>query len=242
MISRRKEQSGKSEAGFTMLEMMIAVTLVAIMAVGLWAVFRIGISSWSRGTSFIDTNQRHRSILDMVQKQIASTFGVYKQSDPQLSVPPALYFSGTENSLRFVSLSSLRFYESPGLTFVIYEVAQDAGGDLSLVEKEARYLGQISDQEVTASQSKPTPIYENLSSCVFQYMDAGDDETSPGWVGEWDGEDRGRLPKAVSISMVSRAPGSKALSRHMVVPIQAIASDFRMNFISPFGRRRMVAQ
>ena len=147
MISGRKRHFVKSEAGFTLLEMLIAVTLVALMAVSLWAVFRISIRSWSRGTEFIDANQRHRSVLDLVQKQMASTFGVFKQADPQLGSPPALYFSGTENSLRFVSLNSLRFQESPGLTLVMYEVAQDASGDFSLVERETRYLGQISDEE-----------------------------------------------------------------------------------------------
>ena len=143
MIPERKYRLAQSEAGFTLLEMLIAVTLVAMMAVSLWAVFRISIRSWSRGTEFIDVNQRHRSILDLVRKQIASTLGLYAQADLQLGLPSTLYFSGTENSLRFVSLNSMRFHESPGLTLVIYEVAQDANGDFSLVEKEARYLGQI---------------------------------------------------------------------------------------------------
>lgn len=242
MIPERKYRRAQSEAGFTLMEMLIAVTLVALMAVSLWAVFRISIRSWSRGTEFIDVNQRHRSILDMVQKQLASTFGLYAQADPQPGAPPTLYFSGTENSLRFVSLNSMRFQESPGLTLVIYEVAKDATGDFSLVEKEARYLGQISDQETAASQSKPTPIFDNLSSCIFKYFDAGDNETSSEWVGEWNGEQLGRLPKAVSISMISRDPKGNALNRYMVVPLRAEANDLRMNFINPFGRRRAVVQ
>jgi prepilin-type N-terminal cleavage/methylation domain-containing protein len=242
MIPARKERFTQSEAGFTLLEMLIAVTLVAMMAVSLWAVFRISLRSWSRGTEFIDANQRQRSILDMLRKQVASTFGVYKQADPQLGLPSTLFFSGTENSLRFVSLNSLRFQESPGLTLVIYEIAQDANGDFSLVEKEARYLGQLSDQETAASQSKPTPIFDNLSSCIFKYFDTGDDEASSQWVEAWDGEQLGRLPKAVSISMISRDPKGNALSRHMVVPLQAEANDLRINFVNPFGRRRAVVQ
>jgi len=242
MIPERKSHFAQSDAGFTLLEMLIAVTLVAMMAVSLWAVFRISLRSWSRGTEFIDVNQRHRSILDLVQKQLASALGLYAQADLQLGLPAALYFSGTENSLHFVSLNSVRFQESPGLTLVIYEVARDANGDFSLVEKEARYLGQISDQETAASQSKPTPIFDNLSSCIFKYFDEGDNEASSEWVGEWDGEHLGRLPKAVSISMISRDPKGNALSRYMVVPLQAEANDLRMNFINPFGRRRAVVQ
>jgi prepilin-type N-terminal cleavage/methylation domain-containing protein len=242
MMPERKYRFAQSEAGFTLLEMLIAVTLVAMIAVSLWAVFRVSIRSWSRGTEFIDVNQHHRSILDLVRKQIASTLGLYVQTDPQPVLPSTLYFSGTENSLRFVSLNSMRFQESPGVTLVIYEVAQDANGDFSLVEKEARYLGQITDQEAAASQSKPTPIFNNLSSCIFKYFDAGENENSSEWVGEWDGEQLGRLPKAVSISMISQDPKGNALSRYMVVPLQAEANDPGRNSINPFGRRRVVAQ
>ena len=242
MIPERKYRFAQSEAGFTLMEMLIAVTLVAMMAVSLWAVFRLSLRSWSRGTEFIDVNQRHRSILDLVRKQLASTLGLYAQADPQPGLPPTLYFSGTENNLHFVSLNSMRFQESPGLTLVIYEVAQDTNGGFSLVEKEARYLGQITDQETAASQSKPTPIFDNLSSCIFKYFDAGDYETSSEWVGEWNGEQLGRLPKAVSISMISRDPKGNALSRYLVVPLQAEANDPRMNIINPFGRRRAVVQ
>ncbi|MBP1608133.1 MAG: hypothetical protein H6Q04_368, partial [Acidobacteria bacterium] len=35
------------EWGFTLVEILVAVTLVAMMAVGLWAALRIGINSWA---------------------------------------------------------------------------------------------------------------------------------------------------------------------------------------------------
>ncbi len=63
--------------------MLVAVTLVAVMAVALWAVFRISINSWIRGTEFIDTNQRNRSILDLVKKQMASIYAVNAPADLQ---------------------------------------------------------------------------------------------------------------------------------------------------------------
>ena len=230
----------KSESGFTLLEMLVAVTLVALMAISLWAVFRISIRSWSRGTDFIDANQHHRSIMDLVRKQMASAYGLVVSPDQAQGLPPRVIFQGTENSLRFVSLNSLRFQESPGLTFVIYEIGQDKNGDYSLVEKEARYLGQISAQEVTAMQSEPIPVFDNLSSCVFEYFDSEDDNAS--WVREWDGEKIRRLPQAVSITMMAQDARGNSLNRHMVVPIHAEAIDQRMNLINPFGNRRAVIQ
>jgi|WetSurMetagenome_2_1015567.scaffolds.fasta_scaffold329104_2 prepilin-type N-terminal cleavage/methylation domain-containing protein len=230
----------KSDRGFTLLEMLIAVTLVALMSISLWAVFRISIRSWSRGTESIDANQHHRSIMDLVRKQMASAYGLIASPDPQEGLKQQVLFQGKESSMRFISLNSLRFHESPGLTFVIYEIEQDASGGFTLVEKEARYLGDLSEQETTANQSKPIPIFDNLSSCVIEYFDPQSDNAS--WVREWDGEQLHRLPQAVSITMISQDSKGNSLNRHMVVPIHAEAIDRRVNFINPFGNRRAVVQ
>jgi general secretion pathway protein J len=241
MISERG-RSIRHDGGFTLLEMLLAVTLVAMMAVGLWSVFTISVRSWSRGTQFIDKNQRHRSILDLVRKQMASAYGLYGQFDQEFEIRSGLIFSGAENSVHFISLNSLRFQESPGLTLVSYELAGDASGDYALVEKEARYLGQSLDQEFTVAASRPIPIFENLSSCTFEYLDPGDGDTPSAWVTEWDAAQMGRLPAAVSLTMVSLDPRGNTLSRHIVVPIQAQAADLRRNFVNPFGGRRTVMQ
>ena len=146
MISAGNRDTISSNKGFSLLEMIVAITLVAMMAVGLWAVFSMSIRAWSRGTEFIDTNQRHRSILDLVRKQIASTYGL-TPVDLQAEGILAPLFVGTGESLSFISLNSLQFQESPGLTLVSYEVVQNSGGSYALVEMEQPYLGTIPDLE-----------------------------------------------------------------------------------------------
>jgi general secretion pathway protein J len=235
MISTGIRRSKRSETGFTLLEMIIAVTLVAMMALGLWAIFRISIRSWSRGTTFIDTNQHHRSLMDLVRKQLASTFGIFAPGDSENGYAPNLIYSGAEDSLRFISINSLHFQESPGLTLVQYEVNRDSSGDFALIEKESRYLGQQPDPEIFVGQSKPTTIFSNLTSCIFEYFDPGSGDMPSQWVRDWDGQSLRRLPAAVSITMSSRDAKGNELRRYMVVPIKAEAQDFRLNAINPFG-------
>ncbi len=241
-----------SQSGFTLMEMVVAVTLVAIMAVTLWGVFRISIRSWSRGTEFMDANQRRRSILNLVRKQMASAYALFVATDQPIAQPAntavaiqpqtragALIFSGTENSLQFISLNSLQFQESPGLTLVSYEVEEDSTGEYSLVERESRYLGQMPEE---GSESKATPIFENLSSCLFEYYDPGNAENPSQWVREWDGGKLARLPQAVSFTMVSRDPRGNTLNRHMVVPVKSEPYNPGFNFINPFGARGFIQQ
>ncbi len=230
--SRRK----LPQSGFTLLELLVAVTLVAMMAAGLWELFSISIRSWSRGTEFIDKNQRHRSILDLTRKQIASAYAFDMPEDEREAAGPYPIFKGSETGFSFISLNSLRFQESPGLTLVSYDVVQDLEGDYSLVETEARWRGYYAQAQ--GSMSEATMLFENLSSCIFEFLDWGDNG-SPQWVREWDGESRGELPRAVSISILSRDPRGNLLSRYMVVPIHAQTGSGRaaLNRINRFGRQ-----
>lgn len=232
---RKRRQSGESESGFTLLELAVAVTLVALMAVGLWAVLQVSIRSWSRGTEYVDANQRHRSIMDLVRKQMASTCALYTKADPMQGEVPHIVFDGTDTGLRFISLNSLRFHESPGLTVVSYEIAQDSNGSYALVEREQPYLGYAPD-EMRIQESEATLIFADLSSCVFEYYDPGDDQNPARWVTEWDGKDLGRLPAAVSLTMMSRTPAGTDLSRNIVVPVKT-ETNLRANSFNPFDMR-----
>ena len=88
MVLNRKKRWMLPESGFTLIEMLVSVTLVALIAVGLWSVFGISVRSWSRGTEFIDKTQRHRSILDKVRKQIASAYPLNASADATLAEMP----------------------------------------------------------------------------------------------------------------------------------------------------------
>jgi general secretion pathway protein J len=236
---RRTDDAGSNERGFTLLEIVIAVTLVALMAVALWSVFRISLTSWTRGTGFIDANQRHRSVLDLVNKQMASTFGPIAPIDLQTGGAIYPIFLGKSNSVQFVSLSSLRFMENPGLTMVSYDVVTDDQGTYSLVEREEIYRGLDPSRQSIFDRNDEvvTTIFENLISFSFEYFDSGSNQRPAGWVPEWSGRDVGRLPEAISMTMIARDASGGQLSRHMVVPIMARHADPRLAFVNPFDTR-----
>jgi prepilin-type N-terminal cleavage/methylation domain-containing protein len=235
--------SRRSEQGFTLLEIIVAITLVAMMAVGLWAVLRISIRTWSRGSEFIDANQRHRSIIDMVRKQIASAYNLFSPPDPVTGGAPYPIFNGAETSFQFISLNSLQFQESPGLTLVTYEVVQGDKGSYALMEKESRYLGQLPDPLSIAPAERTTSVFENLTTCSFAYFDPSNEDEQSKWVKDWDAVKTGRLPSAVSMNMVSRDSQGNTINRRMVVPIQAAGMGSNMIFRNPFsGGLRGIAQ
>jgi type II secretory pathway component PulJ len=222
--------------------MLVAVTLVAMMAVALWSVFRISVRSWQRGTESIDANQQHRATLDLMLKQVASISAVILPFDPQTGIAPHPVFIGSETSVQFVSLCALRFQDNPGLTLVSYDAAAGSGGDYSLVEREMRYLGGNLDQD-TGFGEVDVPgvtIFEHLASLAFEYFDPGDSQTEPQWFKEWDATDVGYLPTAIRMTLSTRDANGVPQSRQVVIPVQAKSNNLnnlQPGFMNPLGNR-----
>ncbi|HYK89571.1 MAG TPA: prepilin-type N-terminal cleavage/methylation domain-containing protein [Acidobacteriota bacterium] len=234
-----RPSAGGSQRGFTLIEMVVAVTLVAMMAVGLWAALRVSVLSWSRGTDFIDANQRNRTIMDMIQKQLASICGLIAPIDPQIGGGIYPIFAGAETSVQFISLNPLRFQENPGLTMVSYDVIHDRAGNYTLMEREERYLGLDPSRQsfLDRREEQATPLFSNLLTFKFEYFDPGTADQQPRWVTNWDAQETKRLPAAISMTMVSRDLKGGTFSRQIVVPIMAKPSDPRLTFVNPFESR-----
>ncbi len=231
--------AGSAECGFTLIEIVVAVTLVAMMAVGLWAVLRVSVISWSRGSAFIDANQRNRTVLDLVQKQLASIYGLIAPIDPQTGGGIYPIFAGAETSMQFISLTSLRFQENPGLSMVSYDVVRDRAGNYSLMEREDRYLGLDPSRQsfLDRKDEQATTLFSNLLSFKFEYFDPGTADQPARWVTDWDPQETRRLPAAISMTMVLRDSRGGTFSRQIVVPIMAKPSDPRLAFVNPFESR-----
>ena len=222
-----KHGGSHRETGFSLLELLVAVTLIVVMAVGVWSALDLCVRAWSRGIETIDVNQRERSTQDLVRKQIASAFPLVpavpslsggQNAVSQLLAASTPVFSGGETSLRFVSPNSLMSVDSAGIVFVMYEVEVDSNDNLYLVQREAPYIGQSVDDGWYTSSAY---VFFNLKEIIFEYYDPGDADNPAEWLTEWDTASKRRLPAAVRISMLYRNTDRGAPGRQMVIPLHA---------------------
>lgn len=231
-MKEERSEGTRTESGFTLLELIVALTLVALMAAALWAAFSISLRSWSTGTARIEAGQAHRYLLDTTRKQIASAYPLQAQSTGTQPAAPSPVFYGTSEGLMFVSLSSRRFFESPGLTLAAYRAVPDDGGTVALVAGERRYTGGEVDPEAPPEGSA---LFNGLAECVFEYFDPGREGDEARWVPEWDGSASGALPAAVRLTLVSPGAGSGGAGRQMVIPIRARDTLTASSVLNPFA-------
>jgi prepilin-type N-terminal cleavage/methylation domain-containing protein len=183
-----------SERGFSLLEILVAITITALLSTAVIASFRIGISSWQRGEEFLDRSQRLSAAAELIQKQIGSVNPLI--SVTALNAPTNLnkplpgepqegpMFMGTRQDLVFVSgypltgqapggMQLIRYFletperqDNPGVT-----ANQVAGRDLEIAsfpvyrrEDFPRLFEAVAKPGVSALS-----LLENIQDATFQY-------------------------------------------------------------------------
>jgi general secretion pathway protein J len=190
--------NGQSK-GFTLLELMIATTITAVIVVIIFGALRIGIRAWEKGEKDVDIRQKQRIVLDLIKRQLASTCTSEVWGKDQQLVP----LKGDNKSVAFVSHIPMAPGDRFGLVFVQYAVKQDKTNDkenLTFYEKNLALL----DQKVGAGKPDENDFSEllpGMKSIVFEYLKVRPDEETSPWQKSWDpAVDKG-VPRAVRITL-----------------------------------------
>ncbi len=214
-------------SGFTLLELIVALTIFGLMAGIMFSSFRMGLSSYEKSQDRLDVEARRRVLQDQIKRQIGSLFPVRpsasflelqelndqgEQQQARLFAQVPL-FSGTSDSMTFTTVAPLMLHENPGLTIVHYERAQDEQGNYYLGATEARYLGLTSFMSMLDSSPEPPfPLIENIVDLRFQYYGYDPQSESYQWFDSWFGEEVLAVPQAIRIDYDEN---------HILVPINA---------------------
>lgn len=206
--------------GFSLIEAMVAITILSMMAGIMFSGFRLAMTGYTESQKRIDEKARKRVLEDMVRRQIGSLFplrptaafveselegglvgGISGDLDPgQLALSQIPLFYGTDESMTFITVAPLRLISNPGLTVVRYGLAEDEWGGRYFGAMESRYDGLPSFQEmVDIPQGKPLPVIENVEELRFEYYGYDPEVQIYEWFDEWRGDERQSVPRAVRI-------------------------------------------
>lgn len=217
-------KTGLRNDGYTLVEMIVAITLFGLISLVLFAGFDLTMRSWKQGQKKIEADEQVRSVFELVRRQISSVYPVVpeEEDEPESdgttpSQPRAVsqskpYFIGFTDRTAFISLFSLRVNAIPGLCFVAYAIEpSEEGKGYALVEYEKQYTG-INPMGSDQAEHLPENIYryvllDNLDSATFHFYGydysafdpRNQDELQKAWYDSWDVEEKGDLPLAVRL-------------------------------------------
>src|SRR2546426_1141949 len=158
--------SDRRRTGFTLLEVMLAMTALALIAAICYGAFHLAIRAIERGEVAVTTAQRLRATSDVL-RQIRSTMHRIEHNREGDAFP---YFRGTATSLSFDT--TLRLQGGGGATRVSYYVL-DNPMRLVVSETELRsQSGRSRDGEDDTGRSMTTTVLEGFQSLHFTYFDS----------------------------------------------------------------------
>lgn len=188
-------KAGRQAGGFTLLETVVALTLLAAMLAMLFAGLRTGIRAWEAGSSRGDRADHVLLTWSFVQKELTAAFP-WRFKDP-LAVKIA--FRGERERLRFVSMRPAEI-GGGGLAFVSFEFEPPRGRAAAgrLVMRRA-FAGAANGDFSSVDDAERFTLLEGVSEVRFEYYGAENDTLQPSWNDRW--EFAQRMPSHVRLEV-----------------------------------------
>ena len=182
----------RSSRGFTLLELLLAMTALALVTTICYAAFNLGIRAMQAGEVAVVTAQRLRVASDVIIRQLKSAVPYAVRNEDEDVYP---FIFGTATSLTFITTAGLS--GGGGLTRVTYRLE---GQPPRLVMEESPYLSPDSlgqKDAVDKPGERSTVLLDNLENFKFEYMMNDGAETE--WRGDWNGHEEETMPAAIRI-------------------------------------------
>jgi general secretion pathway protein J len=197
-MRRSGEPKASRDGGYTLIELLISLTILALLLTMLPGTLRLGKRAWETPGSPVSTPAA--AALSFVEQHLRSALPIYESNSNGL---PQLAFEGTAGSLSFIA--ELATGPAGGGLYRIDVGPRPATGNLALrlslfrsnSYASANSGGQnIEDRELSG-------VY---SAIQFKYFGSPAPGAPAQWQSTWDRSDR--LPDLVDIAATSRAASS----------------------------------
>jgi general secretion pathway protein J len=191
--------SGRPASGFTLIEVVIALTLVAALLAITFSGLRVGLAAWRRGDARAEHLQRVRSLNQLLVRAVGGAHPYRVDTPGAEPAPPA--FQGERDRLAFVTARAPMPLALP-IAFTAVALSHDDAG-LTIRE------GALPNRDPFAGLA-PVLVDPSVAALQFRYL-RGEDRT---WAERWDAAAEQALPAAVEITLADQPP--------LVVPIRVV--------------------
>lgn len=176
----------RGEAGFTLLELLVSMALLALLTVVLFGALRFGARAWDSGEAHSTGMDEVRLVQGLLQREIEQAYPFWLTTDP---LHPTVDFRGAEDSMDFLAPPP-RVVVGGGRARIAFERAADGRYEQLVMRAEP----ELSSENATALEE---PLLRNLASIRFSYFGADSVGAPPVWHANW--SDRQTMPLLVRV-------------------------------------------
>jgi hypothetical protein len=185
----------RADAGITLMELMISITLLSLLSLGMVIAMRIGLLAYSKTTAHLMDNRRVAGAQRIVEQQLDGLIPVITGCGDQ---PPVggnrmAFFEGEPDTIRLVSTFSLhQGWRGEPQILEMFVIPGEGGHGVRLVVNEIPYTGPLTAGMMCTGRtpdpefSFPVPVFaaaqpqpatfvlaDRLAYCRFTYLSPG---------------------------------------------------------------------
>ncbi len=223
----------ETEAGVTLLELLIAVSLLSFISIGILMAMRVGLNAMEKTDTRLIENRRVMGVDRILESQITGIMPVV--ANCAATGGKFSFFEGQPAEMRFISTYSLQEAARGYPRILEFRVIPSERGGVRLIVNETIYGGPFMAGQMCAGVApdpatgkavaqfppvQPAPnsfvLADRLAYCRFIYRQAPRPSVPEQWRQSWgDGE---YLPSAIRVEMAPLEPDP---ARLQVMPVTA---------------------
>jgi len=181
----------RRQQGFSLLELVVAITLMGLVLVVLYSGLRLGLNGWDSGERRAEASNRLRSAQEFLRRQLAQSMTVYETNDDRRE--RFVVFAGRSEGIEFVAPMPARLGQG-GLYRMWIEMAD---GQLRL--RQRPYL----PGNPAAGEERVNVLLEGVSAMEWAYFgpERDNDQESPRWHADWTSTERRPLLVRLNLTL-----------------------------------------
>ena len=178
----------KRARGFTLLEVLIALSIVGMLLTIAFGGLRVAMAAWRQGEDRAEAHQHVRAVAYTMSRALGAAYPY--RGTRGLSPEAVVLFGGAEKRLEFVTQAAPLPLQVP-VAFTAVVIALDEGDETGLVVRERALPNRDPFTEGTIVMRDPS-----VTSLAFKFLTEEGD-----WVDTWDGQEAKTIPRAIQLRM-----------------------------------------
>ena len=207
---RRRFAGGRLARGFTLLEVMLAILLLALLLTGTYGAIRTAVRAMHSGEAAIDRTNRLRVAQEFMRRQISHAMPLSFGRDD--STNTNFVFDGDHDFIRFVA--PMPGYLSKGGPYVQTIEFEGGRGGKQLLFRNAMLNGF--DLEAEDPEAEPAVLLDQIEDGHFEFRTLDEEGLLTDWSDEW--EDASVTPIMVRV-VVEMLPEAHIQFPAMEIPL-----------------------
>lgn len=183
-----------ADAGLTLLELLVAITLLGLLMAALFGGLRLGARAWERSEERLDQSTRLQVVQDFLRDRLVQAYPLV--ADDQAGAA-RLTFEGTADRLRFVTV--MPEHLGAGFAELVLALALDDRNDAKDLVVQWRRFDWPAAGPGSEADAQLKVLLERIRSLQISYFGVPDPRLAPAWHDEW--QDAQAIPALIRIQI-----------------------------------------